>query len=366
MTRMTLTVTVVLLSGGLLLAGCKDDDEVPEHERQAKRQAAELKKKRARKKKQAARSDAGADEYRTWTKRVQQAYYQLYRARGRSVPQAAQMLARLGLPAAPALRRISMADSQDKKKRAVASFLLVDLYMFRPDDLRSVAESFDVPYGQRAAIQALARIANPTARAHLDALARTFREIAPEDLDAAGRGAGGGAGEGAGQKTGEGAEGPAGERVGKPPEGNPMLAFLEQAREKAPEKWRYTADQLEVLDTILQSDNLSKLRVALTEVEDLSLEQGLLALMRSPVSRELTQVGVAFKLIELAGDDRRRLRRMCAREQPRMLRIQAARRLLEGGRKPDVAFVRKLAASDKDPLAKMFTRMLDSRVKQPR
>jgi hypothetical protein len=144
-----------------------------------------------------------------------------------------------------------------------------------------------------------------------------------------------------------------------------MLAWLRMVRRKARgKKWAYSKQQLDILDSVLQADSPQKLRIAINNIKDGSLEHGLMAILRTPVSRPSVQAGVAFKIVEPLAKDRRRLRQLCAPEEHQLVRMQAARMLLQAGDRSDRAFVVKLAQSPGDPMASMLRRMMGLWAKQ--
>lgn len=324
----------------LLLAGCKKEQPLPEHvvqqqakERAQKRRQQELKEK-------ARKGPASADSYRLWSPEIRRAFYNLLRAREAQIPRAARELAQLGLPAADALRAIALEENQSPKKHALVSFMLVDLYMFRIEGLAKLAREQQLPFAQRAALQALARIGNGRSEGELDKLARELPKMA--------------------------VPAPKGQAQDPDlPELEAPAQFLQQARQQAAgHKWAYSDAQLVTLDRVLHADSPQTLRLAVVAVKESSLEPGLRAILRSPVTRSAVQAGVAFKLVEMAGKSARALRALCGRDEHPFVRLNAARALLEGGKPASRAFVAKLARDEKDPLAPMLRRALEQLERQ--
>lgn len=317
----------------LALAGCKKEEPLPEHvvqqqarERAQKRRQQELKEK-------ARQGPAGADSYRLWSPEIRRAFYNLLRAREAQIPQAARELAQLGLPAADALRAIALDKEQPPKKHALVSFMLVDLYMFQIEALAKLAREPELPFAQRAAIQALARIGNGRSEGELDKLALELPKMAVPVV---------------------------GQQDPDLPEMDTPARFLSNARQQAVgHKWAYAEAQLVALDRVLHADTPQKLRIAVVAAKERALEPGLRAILRSPVTRSAVQAGVAFKLVEMTGTNARALRALCGREEHPFVRLNAARALLEGGKPASRAFVAKLAQDAQDPLAPMLRRALE-------
>jgi hypothetical protein len=334
--RWSCTLVLVLL----LLAACKKEEPLPEHvvQQQARERA---RKQRQKQLKQAAReAPPGArDSYRLWSPAVRQAFYSLLRAREMQIPKAARTLAQLGLPAADALRAIAADKEQPPKKHALVSFMLVDLHMFQIEALAKMAREPELPFAQRAAMQALARIGNGRTEGELDKLAQELPKMAA----------------------------PAQKQDPDLPELEQPVRFLQKVRrEVAGHKWAYSEGQLATLDRVLQADSPQKLRIAINALKDSTLEPGLQAILRSPVARSAVQAGVAFKLVEMGGTSPRALRALCGRDEHPFVRLNAARKLLESGKASSRAFVAKLAADDKDPMAPMLRRALEQVKRQKR
>lgn len=144
-----------------------------------------------------------------------------------------------------------------------------------------------------------------------------------------------------------------------PPERHPMVRWTKRVRSRLKGKrWSYSAEQLAQLDHIFHAGTPQELKVAINAVQGDSLEQGLRAILRTPVSKPSVQAGAAYKLVEPHIKDSKALRALCSPEEHQLVRLQAARALLERGRARDRAFVTKLAEQTQDPLAPMLQRML--------
>jgi hypothetical protein len=353
----------------LLLAlptpGCKKEP-VPEHVAQQKQRERKREQRRKKERKEAEKlkkRDAGADNYRLWSPAVRQAFYTLYRARSHGLPQKAKALAQLGLPAATALRTIAANKHHSPKKQALASFMLVDLNMFRPRELAKMAREHQLPFLQRGAIEGLIRIGNGETEAELDKLQEALPKMPVPKMPVGGHRHGHGHSHGHDHKRPLGAPKERGhEHKAAPPvdpKHHPMVAWLRVVRRKAKgKKWAYSAEQLDSLDKLLHADSPQKLRIAVNNIKDGSVEQGLLAILSSPVSRPSVQAGVAFKIVEPQSKNSRRLRQLCEPKEHQLVRMQAARALLQTGNKRDIAFVAKLAESPRDPMAPMLRRMM--------
>jgi hypothetical protein len=345
----------------LALAGCKKEEQVPEHIRQQRLKEKRLEQRRQelkRKTEKAAKAhDAGVDRYRMWPPAVRQAFYALYRSRSEGVPQKARALAQLGFPAADAMRAIAGGAPHSAKKKALVSFMLVDMNMFRVHELTKMAREYRLPFVQRAAIEALARIGNPDTEAALDQLVKDLPKMPLPKMPEShlGHHHGPRPGPATAIKPGQG-----GQVLNVPPERHPMVRWTKRVRRRLKGKrWSYSAEQLAELDHIFHASSPQELKQAINAVQGTSLEQGLRAILRTPVSRPSVQAGAAYKLVEPHIKDSKALRALCSPEEHQLVRLQAARALLELGRARDRAFVTRLAQQDQDPLAPMLQRMLN-------
>jgi hypothetical protein len=316
--RRGVTASIVVMMTLLLGSGCKPEQD-PEHMRERRQAEEEVRKRReaARKRfeSQQQRDRVEEDRFKLWPAPVREAYATFFTARGQSMPVAGQTLAHLGLAAAPALRMIATKEGIDEKKRATASLLLVDLFVFQPKKLAEMAQESDHPYIQKGAIEALGRLGDPESEGLLKRLAQ-----------GADRG---------------------------------LERLLARAR-GTKHTWRYSGRQLVALDRILQADSPEKLEVAMEVVQDLKLERGLRQIIASPSTRPPVRAAVAYKFIELSRDRSEVLRRYCDGEQPKLLRLLSAKRLLGLGRKRDRRFIERLANHPGDPLAAAFRQLLDT------
>jgi len=342
----------------LLLPGCKGEEKLPEHElqqREKQRERERLRKEREREAKEQLKGrDASVDHYAMWSPEVRQAFYALYRSRSMGIPEKARTLAQYGLEAADALRVIAASRSQSAKKKALVSFMLVDMHMFRVNDLAKLAREHQLIFVQRAAIEALARVGNPQSEAALDVLAKELPKmpvpVVPDDDEGHSHGYGHGPSPMAKDEP----------PPDIPPDQHPLVRWTRNVRRKLKgQRWAYSTEQLQTLDRVFQADNPQKLRLSINAVKDATkLERGLRAILRSPVTRASVQAGVSFKLVEPYLKDSKALRRLCTPQEHQLVRMQAARALLELGRAADRAFVGKLAEEPRDPLASVFQRML--------
>jgi|GEM_PF-6208116 hypothetical protein len=294
--------------------GCKKKASVPEHEVQ--KQATQRKRAELLSAKAAAtkgRPDAGVatglPDERRWTPAVQRAFRIAFKSRAdvRSAP--LRRLAQEGAAAVPALRYLIANKKQPKANRAMYSFLLADIHMFRPRELSKFAANGEFPILQRAAIDGLVRLRNPQAQA----LVETVRKKAP-----------------------------------------PMNEFIDRAQTNP--AWTLSAAQVGVLDKVFQERDPRKIQ---TQLETLGgeYEPGLLGIVHSPASRA-PLVGLSVrKLVELAATNSTKLKSYAATPGPQVLRFMAATALLKMGDKAR-SFVKRLAENPRDPAARGFKRIL--------
>lgn len=320
----------------LLLSGC-EKKKVPEHVIQ--QQAREVRE--AERKKKLAQEVKKPREEDMWPAVVKEAYYRLFLASDLQVTTHAQALAQQGQQAVPALKFfLGKSTMKSKRKRALVSFMLVDLHMFRPVELAALTREWKLPIVQRAAIEGLVRIGSDRSK---ELLAKIKKEATGGGLDR--HDTKGAEPEGHGHEHGHGAK----EKV----ELGPLTTFIDQVHTR--DKWGLSDEQLKQLDQLLQVRLESEVAGALKLIGDRSLEPGLLHMLRSPVVLPGTQLAVADKLVELNG---KRVRQLCGPESPMMLRVHAARKMIEGGAPADLAFLKKLAGRAKDPFAPVLSRLL--------
>jgi hypothetical protein len=247
-----------------------------------------------------------------------------------SVPPAAQALAKFGASATPAFERIAKNKNQPHRKRMLASFMLADINMFRPVDLAELARSFDLPFAQRAAIEALVRIGGPESRE----LVRGLKEELAKDVEAS----------------------PSGAEV------HPLVEFIEKTSDEA-DPWGYGQAQLMLLDQIMQADTPEKLKAAMAALGDGDLKQGLVAIIRTPASAPEVKSAVAHRLVVEAQPDLKVLRDYVKADQPAALRLAAAEQLLKRDGRRARSLIKKLARRPGDPTASALRRLLDRTAK---
>jgi len=352
----TMKRAICLLMAALLAGGCKKE-QVPEHELQQKRREQARERRRNQQKEEGKKleaRDAGVDHYRMWSPAVRNAFYALYRARSIGLPQKAQTLARLGMPAADALRIIATGTLHKAKKKALVSFMLVDLHMFRVPQLAKLAHEHKLPFVQRAAIESLARVGNAQSEAALDGLIKELPKMPLPKMPQQGI-----HGHGHGHEQEEAKDTKDEPVPAIPPDQHPMVRWVRHVRaQRKGKQWAYSEQQLATLDRILHADSPQKLRIAVMAAQGDVLEQGMRAILGTPVARESTKAGVAFKIVEPRQGKPRRLRQLCGPQEDQMVRLVAVRLLLESGTERDRAFIDKLAADPKDPMAQMLSNML--------
>lgn len=246
-----------------------------------------------------------------WPTEVQRAYGDLYRAAPSEMPLLARRLALLGLPAVPAMRQLIRTKRQPPKKKAALSFLLVELYAFRPAELAKLALEGEMPLAQHAAIDALGRLKNKEATQLLAALKK--------DVE-------------------------------------PLAEVVEVARRRP--GWNLTPKQVAALDAILHAASAAELKELLDKLSGLELRDGLLHIVRSAATRPPVAALVAERLAALAEGKPGELHAMSVPPYPAILRLKVAQRLLARGRPADRAYLAKLADTSGDPLAPMLKRLL--------
>ena len=332
--RMRMFVGLMGLS--LLLSGC-EKKKVPEHVIQ--QQAREARK--VARKKQLAQQVKKTREEDMWPAGVKEAYFRLFLASDLQVTTHAQALAQQGQQAVPALKFfLGKSTMKSKRKRALVSFMLVDLHMFRPVELAALAREWKLPLVQRAAIEGLVRIGSDRSTELLEQIKKEAVGGGLDRHEPAGA-------EPKGHGHGHGHE--AGEKV----ELGPLSAFMDQVHTR--DKWGFSDEQLKQLDQLLQARIGSEVAGVLKVIRDRSLDKGLLQMLRSPVVLPPTQLAVADKLVEL---NSKRVRQLCGPENPMMLRVHAAKKMIMGGSRADLAFLKKLARRSKDPFSPVLSRLL--------
>ncbi len=323
---------------GLLVvsSGC-EKKKIPDHVIQQQKKET----RKVERKKQLAQEVKKPREEDLWPAVVKEAYYRLFLSSDVQVIANAQALAQQGEQAVPALKFFLGKNSmKSKRKRALVSFMLVELHMFRPAELAKLARDWRQPIVQRAAIEALVRIGSDTSGKFLAVIEKEARG---GDLDRAASAGGGAVGHDHGH--GHGAEAKV--------EFGPLSAFIDRVR--ARDTWEFNDAQLEQLDQLLKARLESEVSGRLQEMRDGSLDQGLVHLLRSPVVLPATQQAVAEKLV---AQNSKQVHKLCGPENPIILRVQAARGMIAGGSKSDLAFLKKLSEGKKDPFAQVVGRLL--------
>lgn len=317
----------------VLVVGCKDK-EVPEHVLQQR--AYEQRQRELKQKEQQEAKQAKAGKMRTgpsmWSGVVRKAVVKIYRARGLQATRAIQALAHLGPTSADALQHIAGSVAMDQRKQIMASLVLVELQMFKPARLAELSRANELPFVQQAAVEALGRLGNPRAE-------RLLNELAP-------------------QLSAQGTQIPSSHaghaHAGTNQPLRPMAQVLQKAKDRS-RKWWYSDEQLAALDRLLQADTPNKLLIALSAVTDRTLDKGLRAILSAAAAQPPVKAAVAHRIVELDKDKPQVLQRYCDRQEPQLLRLSSARRLLELGQR---AFVEKLARETGDPLMPVLERLL--------
>lgn len=356
----------VALALSLALAGCKQEptkkpDHVIQQERQKKEKALTAKKqaqeKKSKKGVEGKKGAAKQDEDMTWPGPIRLAFYRLHTAKIPQWPSTARQLAILGLPAVPAIKRLLANKRQPVKKKALVSFLYVQLYMFRPEALTMIARDENTPFARRGSIEALATIGNKESKQSLAALRAELKD-APRPK-AASRKPGGHAGHDH-SAHGHGASGRLPADAAKRPFG-PIIDFIKRA-EKTATPWGYDAKKLAVLDSIFHAESKMKLKVALDWIKDDSTDDGLLAMLRSPVTRPQIHTAVIKHMVALAATKPKKFRDYCEPGYPQMLRMLAAKKLLDRKNPADRRFIQKLAANPRDPVSPFLQAILSGKM----
>lgn len=304
-----------------------------------------------------------------WPPRVAEAYRLLFRSGIAVMPDAARQLALLGLPADMAMRRVITHPRLAVKKRAFTSLMLVQMFVFRTADLIKLLESADMPYVQRAAIESLGMIGTKEAKEALSKMKETLEaggekrrqeELAAKDKRPPRPEPGhAGHGHGAGEPDTEDPD--PSTAPGGPNPFAPLISFIDKAlaRERT---LGLSSEQLEALDAVQQSSTAAQLKEAIKGIKDLSYEPGLAILLGSPVTSELVKVGAALRLIELARDKPGQVLAYCSPGFPPMLRMAAARFVLERKDPVEVEKLTRIAANDQDPMSAALQELL---IKKP-
>lgn len=351
---MKLEKFLVTLMTCSLLASCvqKKERKVPEHVVQQKQREAQLKQKTvaAKKEHQETVKKSHNTEDKLWPAPVRLAFYQLYGAKIGQWPAAARQLAMLGLPAVPALERMAKNHRQPIKKRAIVSFLLVQIYSFRPEALLKLARQEELPFARRAAIESLARIGNPQTIKMLATIRKELKDAPPPKPAKPKREHSHGHGQ---------TQHPPHPSEKTDPFG-PMIDFIDQAVRNTP-RLAYTSRQLALLDSVLHAKSPMELKVALEWLKDLTLEQGLMLIMRSPITSRQVHRAVLERTVHLAAAQPDKLRQYCKRGAPQPLRIAAVARLLAGKKPADRAWLKKISNDSTDPLVLYLRALLKGR-----
>ncbi len=360
-------LTLLLLAIPLLVSGCKQKpvkkpDHVIQQEAKKKEKEAEAKKAKAEAKKKPKKKK---DEDETWPGPVRLAFYNLHTAPVTQWSVASRRLGLLGMPAVPAFKRLLKNQRQPMKKKGMVAYLLVQLYMFRPEGLTNLARDEEMPFARRGAIEALAIIGNKDTKKAMAAMRQELasaKHKAPKkgEKKAHGHGHGHEHGHGHGHEHGAPGKSKPSAAAKKRPFG-PMIDFIKKAEEGV-KPWKYDARQLAVLDSVFHAESEMKLKVALAWVKDDSLEQGLMAILRSPVTRPQIIMATIKHLVTLAQKKPANLRGYCEPGYPQMLRMLAAKKLLDLKKPADRAYLQKLAANPRDPVAPFLRAILSGKM----
>jgi hypothetical protein len=339
------------------MTGCKRKQQPHE-----KPSPASSKEKTKQPRTAAGKPDAKPEEM-SWPEEVREDAYRLYTARLHYANPAAVRLAQHGLDAVPAMIKVVTSKYQPVKKVAFVSMLIVELHIFRPDDLIRLASMDGLPFVQRAAIEALARLRLKRTEKALDALTAALKKLALElkQNPKLARRLKGPPTKGhpphAGHKAGHG-HGP---QAGQVDPTVPLLRFLEQARHEK-RAWNYSESELKALDRLYQAKTKQEILAALDWIKDPKLEKGLLAIIRSPAVRPEV-AGAAIQRVLFVNDFKpEKLRQFCGSGYPRFLRMVAAKFLLKREGDRAEAFLSRLARKSGDPLAPYFEKLLQAQV----
>lgn len=332
----------------------KKPDHVVQQEQRKKQRVAAQKKKKAEQARNKKPKEKGEDE--SWPGPVRLAFYNLYTAKISQWPSSARALAMFGPDAIPAMKRLIKNPRQPGKKKALVSFLLVQMHMFRPEALTHMARDEEVPFARRGAIEALAIIGNAQTKQVLAAIRQELKN-APRPRPQAKKDSHGHQGHGHGP-GGHGQEKP--DPRAKTDPFKPIIDFIDRAQ-KSGSSWGYSSKQLAVLDSVFHAKSKMELKVAMDWIKDFSLEDGMVAMMRSPVVRPIVHTELTKRLVQLASSKPKKYRDYCEPGYPQMLRMLAAKKLLDGKNKDDRLYLKKLAANGRDPIAPFLQNILAGR-----
>ena len=331
----------------------KKPDHVLQQEQRKKQKEAEAKKRKVAKAKEKTTAKKEDDEDNSWPGPVRLAFYKLYTAQITEWPDASRRLALLGLPAVPAIKRLLINKRQPNKKKALVSLLYVQMHMFRPQALTMMARDESMPFVRRGAIEALARIGNVETRKALKAVRHELENARPPKVKKKTHSQDDGHGHG------HGSAGPPTADELKRPFG-PIIDFIVHAEKNIP-ALGFSASQLAVLDSVFHAESGMKLKVALDWITDDSLELGLLEILRSPVTRPQIHMAVIKRMVASATP--KKFRDYCEPGYPQMLRMLAAKKLLDLKQPADRKFLQKLAGNSRDPISSFLNTILSG--KQP-
>ncbi len=262
-----------------------------------------------------------------WPAAVLEGYKWAFKASIAEMPEASRQLARLGLPAVKAMRRIIAHHRLPVKKRAFMAMMMVQLHMFRVADLSKFLQDKEMPFVQRSSIEALAMLGTTEAVDALKVMRATLEKGGLEEQKKL-------------QEKNPRAPNPYG----------PLIGFIDQALTQA-RPLGMSAAQLKALDTVYQSKTAAELKEAIKGISDMTYEPGMVMIMASPVSSELVKVGAALKLIEMARKEKGKVLGYARPQFPPMLRMAAARFIVERGDKAEVEQLAKIASEQRDPLS---------------
>ena len=362
-----LSTCLYMLCFIFLLQGCKQEprkkpDHVIQQEARKKEKAQAAKNKKSEVKKAKAKHEAKAKkedaEELSWPGPVRLAFYNLYTAKIPQWPASARRLALMGLPAVPAMKRLLQNKRQPVKKKALVSFLYVQLHVFRPQALTMLARDEDLPFTRRGAIEALANIGNAQTKKALAAI-RHELENAPRPKAAPKKKAHGHAGHGH-EGHGHGTSGAVPREALTRPFG-PIIDFIDRSQ-KVSNPCGYDAKQLAVLYSVFHAESQMKLKVALDWVKDDSVEAGLVSMLRSPVTRPQIHTALIKRMVVLAMAKPKKLRDYCEPGFPQMLRMLSAKKLLDGKKPSDRAYLQKLASNPRDPMSSFLKAILSGKM----
>lgn len=373
---------ICLLCIPLVLAGCKNKSEgQPEHVKEriarekkqaTKREAQEAEraaKEKATKKKVAKGELKEKYDESNWSEQVAEGYRVLFRSGIAVMPDAARRLAQMGMDADKAMRRVITHPRLPVKKRAFTSLMLVQMYLFRPADLIKLLEAKEMPFAQRAAIETLGMLGVETGKDAMRKMKAALeaggdkRRKEEREMNRKGKPAAepGHAGHGHGPGPDKEEKPDPSVLPGGPNPYGPLIEFLSKSLSRE-DTLGLSEEKLKVLDAIMQSHTAPQLKEAIKGVTDLSYEQGLALLIGSPVSSELSKVGAALRLIELGRDKPGQVLTYCKPGYPPMLRMAAARFIVERADRAEVETLTRMAAEDRDPMSRALQELL---IKKP-